>query len=136
MAFFRWYADFKYSCTDIKDTERLGRPNEAVTPQNIKQVLKIVTDDCKLTICELHMVNNNWKWSVILHEKLSTKKIFSKYVVKLQYFRKDKYKNCHRKSGKSVLVTNEGATVNTWAGFTMVLQIIYLFNPIFLKNMA
>ncbi len=35
----------------------------------------------------------------------------------LQYLRKDKYKNYQRKSSKSALVTNEDATVNTWASF-------------------
>ncbi len=34
---------------------------------------------------------------------------------------KNNYKNYQRKNGKSALITNEGATVNTWAGFTMVL---------------
>ncbi len=38
----QWYADFKCSCTDTNDAECLGRPNEAVTPENIKQVLKII----------------------------------------------------------------------------------------------
>ncbi len=28
------------------------------------------------------------------------------------------YKNYQRKSGKNALVTNKGATFNTWAGFT------------------
>ena len=34
----RWYADFKRGRTDTNDAERSGRPNEAVTPENIKQV--------------------------------------------------------------------------------------------------
>ena len=46
----RWYADFKRGRTDTNDAERSGRPNEAVTPENIKQVLKIVMDDRKLKV--------------------------------------------------------------------------------------
>ncbi len=41
--------------------------------------------------------------------------------LKLQYHR-NKYKNYQRKNGKSALVTDEGASVNTWAGFPMVLK--------------
>ncbi len=52
--------------------------------------------------------------------------------LRLQYPRKDKYKNYKRKSGKSALNTNESATVNTWAGSTMILKGTYLFNLIFL----
>ncbi len=39
-----------------------------------------------------------------------------------------------QKSCKSALVTNEGAIVNTWADFTMVLKGTYLFNLIFLEK--
>ncbi len=54
----QWYADFKCGHTDTSDAEYSGRPNEAVTPENIKQVLKIVMDDCKLKVCEIaEMVN-------------------------------------------------------------------------------
>ncbi len=52
----------------------------------------------------------------------------------IQYPRKDKYKNYQQKSGKSALIINEGATVNTWANFTMVLKGTYLFNLIFLEK--
>ncbi len=54
--------------------------------------------------------------------------------IRVQYPRKDKYKNCQRKSGKSDLVTNEGATVNTWTSFTMVLKGTYLLKLIFLEK--
>ncbi|GFW59442.1 hypothetical protein TNCV_1508871 [Trichonephila clavipes] len=38
----RWYADFKRGRTDTNDTERSGRPNSAVIPENIKKVHKVV----------------------------------------------------------------------------------------------
>ncbi|KAF7275565.1 hypothetical protein GWI33_011592 [Rhynchophorus ferrugineus] len=38
----RWFAGFKRGCIDIDNAERSGRPNEVVTPENIKKVLKIV----------------------------------------------------------------------------------------------
>ncbi len=39
-----------------------GMPNEAVTPINIKQVLKIVMDDCKMKVREIAgIININWK---------------------------------------------------------------------------
>ncbi len=53
-----WYADFKCGRTDKIDGEHSGRPNEAVTLENIMQVLKIVMDDLKLKISEItEMVN-------------------------------------------------------------------------------
>ena len=54
----RWYADFQPGRTDRNDAERSGRPNEAVNPKNIKQVLKIMMNDRKLKVREIaKMVN-------------------------------------------------------------------------------
>ena len=55
----RWYADFKRGRTDT---------NEPVTPENIKQVLKIVMDDRKLKVREIAKM---------------VKKVFSKWVPRL-----------------------------------------------------
>ena len=76
----RWYADFKRGRTDTNDAERSGRLNEAVTPENIKQVLKIVMDDRKLKVREIaKMVNiSTGSASTILNEKLGMKKVFFK----------------------------------------------------------
>ena len=81
----RWYAVFKRGCTDRNDVERSGRLNEAVTPENIKQVLKIVMDDRKLKVREIaKMVNITTRSaSTILNEKLGMKKVFSKWVPRL-----------------------------------------------------
>ena len=81
----RWYADFKRVRTDTNDAERSGRPNEAVTPKNIKQVLKIVMDDHKLKVREIaKMVNiSTGSASTILNQKLGMKKVFSKWVPRL-----------------------------------------------------
>jgi len=48
-----WYADFKRGRTDTNDAERSGRPNEAMTQENIKQVLKIVMRDRKMKVREI-----------------------------------------------------------------------------------
>ena len=54
----RWYTDFRRGRTDTNDAERSGRLNEAVTPENIKQVLKTVMEDRKLKVREIaKMVN-------------------------------------------------------------------------------
>ena len=34
----RWFADFKRGCRDTDDAERSGRPNEAVTAENINKI--------------------------------------------------------------------------------------------------
>ncbi|XP_035220294.1 uncharacterized protein LOC118193325 [Stegodyphus dumicola] len=46
------YTDFKHGRTDTNDAARSGRPNEAVTPENVKQVLKIVMNDRLKVISE------------------------------------------------------------------------------------
>ncbi len=43
----KWYVDFKRNHTDTNDAEHSSTPNEAVIPENIKRVLKIVMDDHK-----------------------------------------------------------------------------------------
>ncbi len=68
----QWYADFKCGHINANDAaKRSGRLNEAETPENIEQVLKIVMDDQKLKVCEIaEMVNiSTGKASTILHEK-------------------------------------------------------------------
>ena len=74
----RWYADFKRGRTDTNDAKRSGRPNEAVTPENIKQVLKIVMGDRKLNVREItKMVKiSTESASTILNEKLGMKRSF------------------------------------------------------------
>ena len=37
----RWFVDFKRGRRDINDAERSGRPNEAVTPENMKKSSKL-----------------------------------------------------------------------------------------------
>ena len=78
----RWYADLKRGRTDRNNPKRSGRPNEAVTPENIKQVFKTVMDDRKLKVREIaKMVNiSTGSVSTILNEKLGMKKVFSKWV--------------------------------------------------------
>ena len=71
----RWYANFRRGRIDTNDAERSGRPNEAVTPENIKQVLQIVMDDRKLKVREIaKMVNiSTVSASTISNEKLGMK---------------------------------------------------------------
>ena len=48
----RWFADFKRGRRDTDDAERSGRPNEAVTSENIKKIHKIVLNDRKVKLPE------------------------------------------------------------------------------------
>ncbi|XP_035205887.1 uncharacterized protein LOC118180914 [Stegodyphus dumicola] len=78
----RWYADFKYGRTDTNDASLSGRSNEAVAPENVKQMLKIVMNDRKVKVREIaEMVNiSTGSACMILHEKLGMKKVFPKCV--------------------------------------------------------
>ncbi len=62
-----------------------GRPNEAITLENIKQVLKIVIDDYKLKFCETAGMVNIYtvSASAILYEILRMKMVFSEWMPNL-----------------------------------------------------
>ena len=47
------YAELNRGRTSTNDVERLGRPNEAVTEENIKKVHRIVLDDRKIKVSEI-----------------------------------------------------------------------------------
>ncbi len=76
----RWFADFERGRIDTDDAERSGRPNEAVTPENIKKFHKIVLNDQNVKLRELADMVNKSKERVgfILHEHLSMRKLCSK----------------------------------------------------------
>lgn len=78
----RWFADFKRGRTDTSDAERSGRPNEAVTPENIKKIHKIVLADRKLKLREIADAVKISEGSVftILHEHLGMRKLCAKWV--------------------------------------------------------
>jgi len=79
----RWFAEFKRGRTDTNDAERFGRPNEAVTPENIKKIHKIVLDDRKVKLRELADIVkiSMERVGYILHEHL--RKLCSKWVPRL-----------------------------------------------------
>lgn len=81
----RWFAEFKRGRTNTEDAERSGRPNDAVTPENIKKVHKIVLENRKVKLQEIADTINISKERVgfILHEHLSMRKLFSKWVPRL-----------------------------------------------------
>ena len=68
----RWFADFKCGRRDTDDAERKC-PNEAVTPENIKKIHKIVLNDRKVKLRELADIVEISKERVgfILHEHLN-----------------------------------------------------------------
>jgi len=80
-----WYADFKRGRTDTDDAHRSGRPNEAVVPEKIKQVHKLVLSDRKLKLDDIADIVKISKGSVftILHDHLSMRKLCSKWVPRL-----------------------------------------------------
>lgn len=78
----KWFADFKRGRTDTNDAERSGRPNSAVTPENMKKIHKIVLADRKVKLQEIADTLKISKERVghILHEHLGMRKMFSKWV--------------------------------------------------------
>ena len=80
-----WFAEFKRGRTDTDDGERSGRPIEVVTPENIKKVHKLVISDRKLKLREIAETVKISEGSVftIMHEHLTMRKLFSKWVPRL-----------------------------------------------------
>ncbi|XP_049820041.1 protein GVQW3-like [Aethina tumida] len=74
----RWYTEFKRGRTDTNNAERPGRPLEAVSPENVSEVLKIIMINRKVKVREIAEMTQISSGSVftILHEKLSRKKVF------------------------------------------------------------
>ena len=81
-----WYADFIRGRKDTDDAERSGRPNEAVKPENIEKIHKIVLNDRIVKFHELADIVKISKERVgfILHDHLSTIKLCSKWEQKQQ----------------------------------------------------
>ena len=81
----RWYANFKHYCTDTNDAEYSVHPNSAVVPENTKKLHKLILTDHKL---KLHEIAEELKISegnvfIILHERLSVRKLCSTCVLRL-----------------------------------------------------
>lgn len=78
----RWFSLFKRGRTSLDDAERCGRSNEAVVPDNVTKVHKMVLADCKVKVQEIADSLKISKGSAhtIVHERLGMTKIFSKWV--------------------------------------------------------
>lgn len=77
-----WYGEFKRGRTSTDDAERCGRPKDAVTPDNIEKINKIVLNDNKVKLQEIvDTVNiSKERVSYILHEHLGMRKLCSPWV--------------------------------------------------------
>ena len=76
----RWYADFKHGRTDTNDIEHSDHPNSVVVLEDSSVVLA----DCKLKLHEkAEELKIEGSVFTILHEHLSMRKIYSKWVTHL-----------------------------------------------------
>lgn len=73
------------SCTSTEDATCSGRPKEAMNPEIVKQVHRIVLSDCKVKLRELAEVVGISKERVgyILHDVLDMKKLSTRWVPRL-----------------------------------------------------
>ena len=79
----KWIAELKRGHTStVYDAERSGRPNEAVIPENIKQIHQLVRNNRKWKVHELVDIVKISDGSVftILHEHLGMRNLCAKWV--------------------------------------------------------
>jgi len=79
----RWCNEFgKFGRTRLKDAERSGRPNDAVTDSNIQRCRRLIEDDRKVSKRELSNILNISVGSVyaIISHHLHCRKVMSKWV--------------------------------------------------------
>ena len=48
-----WVTEFKRGRMSCQDEHRIGRPNEPITTEMVKEIHKMVLDDCRLKVPEL-----------------------------------------------------------------------------------
>lgn len=77
-----WFAEFRRDRTTTTDAPRSGRPNEAVTPENIKKIREIVLADRKVKLNEIAKTIGISKERVghIIHECLHMRKLCARWV--------------------------------------------------------
>lgn len=77
-----WFAEFRRDRTSTTDAPRSGRPNEAVTPENIKKVTDLVMNDRKMKLSEIANIIGISKERVghIMHEHLHMRKLCARWV--------------------------------------------------------
>ena len=111
----RWFADFKRGRRDTDDAERIGHPNEAVTPESIKKIHKIVLNDRKVKLHELADIVkiSKERGGFILHEHLTMRKLCSKWVPHLLTFVNQKQERVDD-SEQCLNVTNRNFCINMW----------------------
>ena len=75
--FRRWYANFKYGCTDTNNAECSGHPNSAVVLENTKNLHKFVLANHKLKLHDIaeELTISEGSGFTILHEHLSMRKL-------------------------------------------------------------
>jgi [histone H3]-lysine36 N-dimethyltransferase SETMAR len=81
----KWAALFRFGRTSIEDDPRSGRPNEAVTSENVDKVHQLVMNDRRLTVRQMSEELGMSKSTVdrIVKEELEMTKVSARWVPKL-----------------------------------------------------
>lgn len=82
---FRWFNEFKRGKTNLEDDDRSGRPQTAVTAENVWTTEMLVRDDPRITYRDIENILGISSVSVhtILHEHLGTRKLCCRWIPRL-----------------------------------------------------
>ncbi|GFU15790.1 histone-lysine N-methyltransferase SETMAR [Trichonephila clavipes] len=80
-----WATEFKRGHKSLGDDKRSGRPNTAITHENIAKVLQIMLDDGRIKVIEIAEFMNMSKERVchILNQHLGMRKLSARWVPRL-----------------------------------------------------
>lgn len=78
----RWFHEFRQGNFTLEDEPRSGRPNEAVTPENIRLVEELIKEFRNITYEEIEMALGIGSHAVhsILHDHLGVRKLVSRWI--------------------------------------------------------
>ena len=79
---YNWYGEFTHGRKTLSDEVRSGRPADAITPENIQKVKKIIKNERRIVMDEimLHLDISRGSLHTILHEHLLVRKVAARWI--------------------------------------------------------
>lgn len=82
---FRWFSEFKRGKTNLEDDHRSGRPQTAVTAENVWTTEMMVREDPRITYSDIEKILgvSSGSVNIILHQHLGVRKLCCRWIPRL-----------------------------------------------------